>query len=49
MIEKNLTLHVRITEQMKKEIEALATKKGMTSSDYIRYLIIKETDKEKGI
>ena len=39
---KSTHLQIRISEDMKRKFEVLATEKGMTISEYVRYLMLKE-------
>jgi antitoxin component of RelBE/YafQ-DinJ toxin-antitoxin module len=47
MIEKSLTLQIRVTEKFKQAIEEIAEKKGMTISDYVRYIIQKDLENQR--
>lgn len=42
---KVCTIGVRVTEEFKKNISLIAEKKGLTTSEYLRYLLIKELEK----
>ena len=44
---KTQNLIVRITPELKDEFERIADSKNMTVSEYIRYLMRKETDQTK--
>jgi antitoxin component of RelBE/YafQ-DinJ toxin-antitoxin module len=47
MIEKSLTLQIRVSEKMKADIEEIAEKRGMTISDYVRYIITKDLENQR--
>jgi hypothetical protein len=42
---KDVTVRAMVTIATKEKVRELATKKGMTESEYLRYLIIREIEK----
>lgn len=42
---KVCTIGVRVTEEFKKDISIIASKKGLNTSEYLRYLLIRELEK----
>ena len=44
---KTQNVMIRISEELKTEFEKIADSKNMTVSEYIRYLMRKETETEK--
>lgn len=49
MAKKETTLTIRITDDMRKQLDELAERKGTTTSDYLRYLIFSEIEKQKAV
>lgn len=43
---KQSIIGVRVTEDFKVKVSILADKKGLTASEYVRYLLMKELEKE---
>lgn len=46
-MKKEIKLQVRITKDLKDELDIQAQKKHISVSDYVRYLIIKEIENKK--
>ena len=42
---KNSYINIRLSEDIKKQIEEKALQAGMTTSEYVRYLILKDLGK----
>ena len=45
-LSKQSIIGVRVTEDFKTKVSILADKKGLTASEYVRYLLMKELEKE---
>jgi predicted DNA-binding protein len=42
---KDVTVRAMVTPETKETVRRMAAKKGMTESEYLRYLIIREIEK----
>ena len=44
---KREQINIRLTEDIKKRLEEKADKSGLTISEYVRYLILNDLEKDK--